>query len=683
MTFIQRALAEPVVQALGWSLVHFLWQGILVAFGLACVLALMRRASANSRYIVCCVALLLMAALPAATTTKLMATSHGGAWKNTPTSASTGLGALQKGAASSATQAHETAASETAATPRSAPAGLLPAAYRGLVQWKERIAASCEPLIPWVVPLWLGGVVLFSLWNLGGWIHVQRLTRRGITGTGEEWRRKLKGLCKSQGLTRPVRLLQSVRVTAPAVIGWLRPVILLPAAALAGLTPEQLHALLAHEVAHIRRHDYAVNLVQTAIVTLLFYHPAVWWLSRRIRDEREHCCDDLAVTACGDSALYARALTALEELRAAPGPLAMAASGGTLFTRVRRIVGAPVPRTQGPASWIGVTLVLLLVFGMGLNVRFTVAESVRLDDDKAELMGRVENFFLNNYRDISARKSVEWGEVENEENGNRSIRYRFDATIWDKDVMLMNKVFTFDSEGQFVKVTNVPGYPREKEEKIADTTTKEGMIDLVDDFFRNNFRDITARETIEWGEVETLDNGNASIRYRYNATIWDKEEKIINQIFTFNPEGKFVSVEDVADSAQEVAVHTVPYGELDLSTPESTFIGFLKGAAVGNAGLAQSYFLPGGVDYDDIREVLTAEPGSDTYTFRAMMESIDPEVPMKVLSKTETEKGLVVVVQATFGKAFEIEGVSMEAGSTYDFDATLRETDHGWLIDNF
>src|SRR5580692_6312419 len=122
---------------------------------------------------------------------------------------------------------------------------------------------------------------------------------------------------------RAIRVLISTVAESPSVIGWLRPVILLPAATLAGLEPEQLQAVLAHEIAHIRRHDYLVNLAQTVVETLLFYHPAVWWVSARIRHERELCCDDAAVAMCGDAVFYARALTSLERLRAATPRLAM------------------------------------------------------------------------------------------------------------------------------------------------------------------------------------------------------------------------------------------------------------------------------------------------------------------------------------------------------------------------
>src|SRR5207253_10299038 len=142
-------------------------------------------------------------------------------------------------------------------------------------------------------------------------------------------------------------VLESAVVRVPAVVGWLRPVILLPASALTGLTPQQLDVLLAHELAHVRRYDYLVNLVLSVIEMLLFYHPAVWWVSRRVREEREHCCDDMAVPACGDAHFYATALLGMERLRSPLPTLSMAAAGGSLVARVRRLM-APVPAALFP-----------------------------------------------------------------------------------------------------------------------------------------------------------------------------------------------------------------------------------------------------------------------------------------------------------------------------------------------
>ena len=149
----------------------------------------------------------------------------------------------------------------------------------------------------------------------------------------------------------------------PTVIGWLKPVVLLPTSALAGLAPNQMEAILAHELAHVRRHDYIVNLFQTVVETLLFYHPAVWWLSRRIRAERENCCDDLAVSLCGDPVAYAAALAELEGLRSTTGDLVLAATGGSLLQRVRRLLGVPTHAGRAP-GWLAAGLALLVVISM-------------------------------------------------------------------------------------------------------------------------------------------------------------------------------------------------------------------------------------------------------------------------------------------------------------------------------
>jgi beta-lactamase regulating signal transducer with metallopeptidase domain len=165
----------------------------------------------------------------------------------------------------------------------------------------------------------------------------------------------------------PVRLCESALVEVPTVIGWLRPVVLLPVSTLAGLSPAQLEALLAHELAHVRRFDYLVNLVQTFGETLLFYHPAVWWVSRRMRVEREHCCDDAAVVACGDAVGYARALAALEGLRAIAPTLAVAAGGGSLWPRIARLVGGPPPHLSRSSRWLAGVFALATLIALGLG----------------------------------------------------------------------------------------------------------------------------------------------------------------------------------------------------------------------------------------------------------------------------------------------------------------------------
>jgi TonB family protein len=166
-----------------------------------------------------------------------------------------------------------------------------------------------------------------------------------------------------------VRLGLSSRVDSLVVLGWLKPVVLVPAAALLALPPEAVEALLIHELAHVRRRDFLANLIQSLAEALLFYHPAVWWLSRRIRQEREHCCDDAAVQACGDPILYASALLGLEELRSPSHlipDLAPAASGGKLMSRIQRILRSR--STSAPIAPLAALLpALLLAVGLGLS----------------------------------------------------------------------------------------------------------------------------------------------------------------------------------------------------------------------------------------------------------------------------------------------------------------------------
>jgi HEAT repeat protein len=216
------------------------------------------------------------------------------------------------------------------------------------------------------VIVWVLGVVIFSARLAYGWMAARRLRTNGTRATTQGLQQMLARLTERMRVSRPVQVLESMLVEVPAVIGWLRPVILVPTSALTGLTPQQLEVLLAHELAHVRRYDYIVNVAQCVIEALLFYHPAVWWASRRAREEREQCCDDLVVQLCGDRRLYASALVEMERLRPAAPRLALAATGGSLLHRVRRLVLPRASRHElfprwaaGLAGIVAVTVTLL------------------------------------------------------------------------------------------------------------------------------------------------------------------------------------------------------------------------------------------------------------------------------------------------------------------------------------
>ena len=156
--------------------------------------------------------------------------------------------------------------------------------------------------LPWLSVLWACGVGCCAVRLAGGWFQTRRLLRRDTTEPDGEWSALVSELSSRIGVHRAVRVLASARIDVPVVVGAVVPVLLLPVSALSGLTPRQVEAVIAHELAHIRRHDYLINLVQSSVECVLFYHPAVWWVSHVIRVEREHCCDDLAVPGVRRSA---------------------------------------------------------------------------------------------------------------------------------------------------------------------------------------------------------------------------------------------------------------------------------------------------------------------------------------------------------------------------------------------
>ena len=333
MSAFAEIAAHPVAQALTWALVHFIWQG--AALGLL-AFAVLRFAplSAQGRYLAGILTLAAMLAAPIATTAWLL---DGG-----------GIVAPPMAASSDASVQH---------------AGLVVAPSDAVVPSLDQMAASATTtsinFTAVVLPIWLAGVFLLSVRLLGGWVLARRLARRAIKPVKADIQIVVRRLAAHLALDRVVRVFESTAVTVPVMMGWLRPVVLLPTAALGGLSPMQLEALIAHELAHVRRHDYVVNLLQSIVETLLFYHPAVWWVSKQVRAEREHCCDDLAVEVC-DRVVYVSALAELAAITGSRG-VALAATDGTLVTRVRRLLGRSRDGDGIRAGWLPAFVVVFAV----------------------------------------------------------------------------------------------------------------------------------------------------------------------------------------------------------------------------------------------------------------------------------------------------------------------------------
>jgi GWxTD domain-containing protein len=284
--------------ALGWTLLHSLWQGAIIAAALAAALGAAR--SPRIRYAAGCVAMLVMLAGFAITLIREMPES----------------------------------ANRSQATAPAFPAWNVPV----VVDAARSSSPALSAAVPWFAPFWLAGVWIFYLSQMAGWTLACRLRRRGVCCAPDRWQRELARLSTRLRLSRPIALLESSLADAPMVLGHFRPVILMPIGLLAGLPPGQIEAILMHELAHIRRHDFLVNVLQRSVEGLLFYHPAVWWISRVIRAERENCCDDVVVAMTGDAHQYAVALATLEQNRWSGRQLAVAATGGSLVKRIQRLL---------------------------------------------------------------------------------------------------------------------------------------------------------------------------------------------------------------------------------------------------------------------------------------------------------------------------------------------------------
>jgi bla regulator protein BlaR1 len=289
------AYATSLVTGIGWTLVHFLWQGLLLGCATAVLLTLMRNTRPEHRYTVACTALFLCLAWPAYELYARMQLAG----------AAAGNGRFGAELIAASAQSE----------------GLFPYLQNKLML---------------IVALWAACAAALALRLALGLLWVGRVAARN--GSDAHWQARVSRMAAEFGITRVVRLRIVDGLASPITAGWWRPVVLVPATLLTGMPPHLLEALLAHELGHVRRFDYLVNLGQNVIETLLFYHPAVWWISGRIRAEREQIADDLAANHLGEPRRLALALSELERFQFSTHHLAQAANGGDLMTRIKRLI---------------------------------------------------------------------------------------------------------------------------------------------------------------------------------------------------------------------------------------------------------------------------------------------------------------------------------------------------------
>ncbi|GAB3539560.1 M56 family metallopeptidase [Spirosoma fluminis] len=330
-------LTSPVAYDLGWSLLHAIWQGFALVLSAALALHIFRSRSSAFRYRIGVVTLFVQVLTSVITFV----------WCYRPSPSASEL-VFTRSAIQPAVSIHWQTVAQT-------------------VSWPQYVQQFLENHLAELVLAYLIGVAAFGLRLIGGWVYLQRLSRvsgRSVTA----WIELSDRLRASLGIRMAVQVKESAQIAIPMVIGVLKPVVLLPVSLATNLSLRELEAVLAHELAHVKRFDYGVNLLQSVVEVLYFFHPALWWLSARVREEREHCCDDLAVQACGgDGRILAQALARVEELRLAQvyqtPTLAMAfvSKRKQLLHRVRRMLGVPTQPFVSNNRLAGLTLATLLL----------------------------------------------------------------------------------------------------------------------------------------------------------------------------------------------------------------------------------------------------------------------------------------------------------------------------------
>ncbi len=330
------------MEALGWTLVHFCWQAAVIALLYRVVDLAFAKSRSQVRYTLALVALMSMFAAAVVT----LGYEEMRAQQQGTLSQSTGIAETLHGVMNYIEPAP--AAVDAVAVQPSARPDL------------SALSASLVKAMPWLDAMWLVGVFVLSARTLGGWRRIRQLRHAGLVEIPERVQDSFVRLSQRIGIKRHIELYVCPRISGPLAMGVFRSLVLLPASALTALSPDQLEVVLAHELAHIRRGDYLWNMIQTMVETLFFFHPAVWWVSNNLRQQRELCCDDVALACCSDPVVYATALLRLEEQRSSHLHLAMALdghrSGMSLRERIVRILGdAPEKRREiAPLSLVGV-----------------------------------------------------------------------------------------------------------------------------------------------------------------------------------------------------------------------------------------------------------------------------------------------------------------------------------------
>ncbi|MFZ6776118.1 TonB family protein [Undibacterium sp. Ji83W] len=323
---------QQAVNALGWALLHFVWQGLLIALLLAVLLNFIASAHARTRYATAYIALITCICLPVKEFFFRMSEKYAGKEVSALSEIPIQLGL------------------DTTSI------------WLDFMTWLDVHMND-------IVVAWMICVAVLAIRMCMGLLWLAAYTQPNRSKPDPFWQARIDQMSHKFHIRRRVIFRVVENLDCPVTAGIVRPMILLPAAMLTGMPVDLLEMLLAHEMGHIKRHDYLLNLIQTAIETLLFYHPAVWWISKQIRSEREEIADEIAARVTGEPRRLALALSELANFQFTTPQLAQAAHGGNLMSRIKRLLQPEVKNAsaRGILGLLGVAATTVVYAGQALT----------------------------------------------------------------------------------------------------------------------------------------------------------------------------------------------------------------------------------------------------------------------------------------------------------------------------
>lgn len=411
---------------IGLILFHFAWQAVVIAFITASILLFIKGAGSKVRYNICCVSLLLMMTLPLYFAfSSLIIDPH--SFIRTADRQFTPVDTKE-------------------VFNNGKLIGMQFRTSRIQISSYEELNNYINKYTPIISIIWLIGVVITTVYRINGFWKVRSIVRQALKLVDSFWEIRIKKLIHITGINRKITILQSLRIDSPAVIGFFKPVLLIPVSFLTGVESKYIEAILLHELAHIKRYDYLINVIQLIIETLGFFHPAVWWISNRIRLERENCCDDYAVEILGDKLIYAKSLVQLEEMRQ-NSSFVIAANGSSLSYRVSRLLGKNSYMHSSPFFNFAISSVVTLFLIASLGFVMTNSSDGRLTSNL------LKNFSYSRLDDNLAMYFPFNGNA-NDESIFKVKTYTHDVVLCEDRFGRKNRAFDFNGKNSYICTDN-------------------------------------------------------------------------------------------------------------------------------------------------------------------------------------------------------------------------------------